>query len=308
MNFLAEHVELLKDKVRLDCFDRALRKCVGKGDLVLDIGTGTGIMSFLALRAGAKGVCAIERGRVLQAARRLAQAHGLADRIRWFHGEAVKTRLPRKADLLVTETLGHIGVDEGILATVPDAHRRLLNRPGRVIPRDFSVMVAAVTVPSVYREWIAWKRSVQGVSYRPLQSLAVNAVWLLPRWPRRTLSRSRPIFTFSLPGLRENPLPAEAECRMRIDRGGAFHGMMGSFRATLAPGVILDSSRTSSWRPLLFPSREPARVKAGDQLLFKLRLERDGQYTWDIRLKRGQGVFFRSVGSTLLLHPAASKL
>ena len=47
------HQAMLEDKTRVRAFGRALREVLEPGDVVVDIGTGTGILAFLALESGA---------------------------------------------------------------------------------------------------------------------------------------------------------------------------------------------------------------------------------------------------------------
>jgi hypothetical protein len=54
------HVAMLDDGVRTSAFLAALRRVVGPEDVVVDIGTGTGILAAGAAQAGARHVYAIE--------------------------------------------------------------------------------------------------------------------------------------------------------------------------------------------------------------------------------------------------------
>ena len=49
--------------------------------VVLDVGTGSGILAFFAVKAGARKVYAVEASDVADRARLLMQAAGLSDRI-----------------------------------------------------------------------------------------------------------------------------------------------------------------------------------------------------------------------------------
>ena len=68
---ILEHNALLSDQVRTEAYDKAISEVVQSGDIVADIGTGSGILAFLAVRAGAKRVYAIEKESVIEEARQL---------------------------------------------------------------------------------------------------------------------------------------------------------------------------------------------------------------------------------------------
>jgi protein arginine N-methyltransferase 1 len=64
-----EHDRMLADNVRLDPYYRAISKYVGKGDVVVDIGTGTGILSFFAAQQGPKKIYAIDHSSIIDVAK-----------------------------------------------------------------------------------------------------------------------------------------------------------------------------------------------------------------------------------------------
>src|SRR4029077_4660535 len=54
------HEPMLLDKIRCDAYRVAMQRMVKPGDVVVDVGAGTGLLSFFALQAGARHVYAIE--------------------------------------------------------------------------------------------------------------------------------------------------------------------------------------------------------------------------------------------------------
>jgi len=85
----AAHQWMVYDARRVGQFRRAIQETVTQGDVVVDLGTGTGLLAFLCARAGARRVHAIERNPViLEWAERLARANGLAERVMFHQGDS----------------------------------------------------------------------------------------------------------------------------------------------------------------------------------------------------------------------------
>src|SRR4051812_47056359 len=57
---LIQHDRMLADEVRMGAYREGIAKHVSHGDVVLDLGTGTGVLAFLAARSGARVVHAVE--------------------------------------------------------------------------------------------------------------------------------------------------------------------------------------------------------------------------------------------------------
>ena len=70
------HARMLNDRERTDCFIRAISQNIKAGDVVVDIGTGTGVLAMAAARAGAEHVYAIEAGEMAGLAEKLIAENG----------------------------------------------------------------------------------------------------------------------------------------------------------------------------------------------------------------------------------------
>ena len=117
---------------------------VRPGDVVLDVGAGSGILSVFAARAGAARVYAVERTSAAVLAQELAAANGAAEIVQVIHGDISDVELPERVDVIVSEWLGGFGVDEGMLVPVIVARDRWLKPGGVMIPRLVMAWAALV--------------------------------------------------------------------------------------------------------------------------------------------------------------------
>ncbi len=138
------HRLMICDRVRTDAFRRAIEGVVRPGDVVLDVGAGTGILSLFAAKAGAARVYAVERTTVAVLAEQLAAANGFADTIQVIHSDVADIELPEPVDVIVSEWLGGFGIDEGMLVPVITARDRWLKPNGTLIPSSVTAWTGLV--------------------------------------------------------------------------------------------------------------------------------------------------------------------
>ncbi|GAA0806316.1 methyltransferase domain-containing protein [Spirilliplanes yamanashiensis] len=102
------HVPMLLDEHRMTGFEQAIAEVVTPGMHVLDLGAGTGVLSFFAAQRGAR-VTAVEREPVVLATARAALAHAGEDQITLVHADA-RTYVPDEpVDVVLCEML-HVGL------------------------------------------------------------------------------------------------------------------------------------------------------------------------------------------------------
>ncbi len=106
-----QQLNLLGDVSRMNAFARALDSVVNEQSTVLELGSGTGILSLLAARK-AKKVVAVEMDRMLYEVSRTAfRDSEYSDRMTAVQADAMKIQFPFKADVVICEML-----DTGLIA------------------------------------------------------------------------------------------------------------------------------------------------------------------------------------------------
>ena len=142
------HIRMLNDYRRTASFQAALFETVTPDDVVVDVGTGTGVLAATAALAGARHVYAIERtSNMPKLAKRFFEANGVADRITIIEGSSTEIELPEKADIMISEIVGNDPLAENIIPTTNDAVQRLLKPNARLIPGRLKIFALPVTVP-----------------------------------------------------------------------------------------------------------------------------------------------------------------
>ena len=76
--------------------------------VVLDVGTGTGILAIFACQAGARKVYAVEASQSAEIARSLIEANGYSDRIEVIQAKLEDVQLPEKVDIIISEPIGFL--------------------------------------------------------------------------------------------------------------------------------------------------------------------------------------------------------
>jgi tetratricopeptide (TPR) repeat protein len=150
------HFGMLNDQARNDAFERAITKAARGRRLVLDIGTGSGLLAMMAARAGAERVVACEANTPLaQVAARIIARNGYADRITVVAKRstqlAVGQDLPEPADLLISEILDAGLLGEGVIRSFRHACAALIAANAAMIPAGATVYGVLVECPELRR-------------------------------------------------------------------------------------------------------------------------------------------------------------
>lgn len=285
------HRSMLTDKVRMQSYLRAIMHTVGPGDVVLDIGSGTGVLAYFACMAGAKRVYALEQDLVIELARAICNHNGFQDRVVFLNEWSDQVELPERADVLVTETIGNIGFEEGILGWIIDARERLLTQDGRIIPASVELVVAPIEIPDGYDFFNVWTNELYTLDLTPVRHVVANNLLGISLQPKMflgqpaTVIQAKPAFVESADVAGQNIFVAK--------RDGAVQGLGCWFRAELAPGISITNEpdvKRSSWTQLLLPLERPVAVSAGDRLHVQIQSSANGaRWDWQVGLSHMAG-------------------
>src|SRR5215213_6796739 len=149
------HFEMLNDEKRNAAFKEALTNAITPDTVVLDIGSGTGLLAMMAARAGAKQTFTCEMVPALaQLARETVERNGLGDRIVTLDKRStsvvIGNHMMGKANLLVTETVDCGLLAEDIIASIAHARANLLTEDAQIVPCAATVYAMVVESPRLH--------------------------------------------------------------------------------------------------------------------------------------------------------------
>ncbi|MDP2825600.1 MAG: 50S ribosomal protein L11 methyltransferase [Sulfuritalea sp.] len=140
----------LIDEERTIAFKSAIEKAVRPGDIVVDAGSGTGVLAMFAADAGAKKVYALEldenNTRVLQG---IFTDNGYGDRIEVIQGDATTMTLPENVDVIVCEMIA-TGLIEELQVPVMNNMLRQVNPGYRVVLEQYHCHAELVHQQNMY--------------------------------------------------------------------------------------------------------------------------------------------------------------
>jgi hypothetical protein len=277
---LPYHAVLLNDRERTTSFVRAIGRVVLEDDVVLEIGTGTGVLAIAAARAGARHVYAVEANpAMVGVAESLVKANGLEGRISVIEGWSSQVVLSERADLLVAELIGNSPLDEQVLEATLDAQRRLLTPDARLIPRRLKVLALPVLfTDDVLETWVitpdavsAWS-SWYGMNFSPLADMTHGRAHhrsLFGRSLENLEIVGEPVVLADVDLSRIESLQVESAATLTMDGPVTLNGILMYFEAELARSVVLSTHPTvlgSHWRRPLWFLDEPLHLEEGRSL------------------------------------------
>lgn len=290
--FIEFHRNLIADRARNAAFYRALQQVIVPGvTTVADLGSGTGLLGFYALKLGAKDVYFYEYSPALKLSQKIARHNGLR-RGHFIHQHSLQMDKPVPVDVVVSETLGNYAYEENIIETLADA-RRFLKPGGTFIPQHIAQFVAPVITPRVYQELCVWDDVGAELDFSLAKEMSLNNLYVRLLKPEELLESGASAQRWDAVDLRKkNASVRRGHAHWTVASDTKLYGFALWWECTLLPGITLSTSplaARSHWEQLYCPVREPIHARPGDELSVTLtsdsRFETGASVKWDISLK-----------------------
>ena len=270
------HAPMLRDGPRNACYAQAIARAVTPGMRILEIGTGAGLLSLLAARAGAQVITCESNPVVAAAAREIARRNGLADRITVISKYSTELMighdLDEPADLLMSELFDDALFGDGIIDIITDARERLLRPGAPILPPRAELRCALVALDRPAERPLGM---VEGFDLSPFNLLAAPPAAALRARSDGATRRSPPASLLAMDFEAASFGPTR-ETATLISDGGPIHGVAQWLRVDFGQGVVFENSpfdeSRSHWGAPINPLAEPIETVPGEPIEVTARL------------------------------------
>jgi protein arginine N-methyltransferase 1 len=274
---------MIADAVRMHAYYGAMTRRVFPGCVVADIGAGTGILSMLACRLGARHVYAIEPAGAIAVARSLAMANGFADRITFVEQFSTDAVLPERADVIVSDLRGILPFFGPHLRAIIDARQRLLQTSGHLIPEMDELWISIAEDARFYAKHVAPSdHDAFGLRMGPARDVAANT------WVKHTVERKQllavPTRCARIDYRTVSGTDLVVSETLRLSRGGTGHGITMWFDTKLADDIGFSNAPdlpATIYGIAFFPFIRPVLLSVDDIVSLDVRAHLVGnEYVW----------------------------
>lgn len=296
--YISQQQNMLQDYIRTNTYQKAFCKNSDdfKDKVVLDVGSGCGILSFFAVHAGARIVYAVEASSMAIHSKVLVSANSFQDKIKVIPGRLEEIELPEKVDIIVSEPLGYMLFNERMIETYLYS-KKWLKPGGLMFPSRGDLHIAPFMDDALFMEITSkakfWDQNCfHNVDLSSLKEVALKEYFQQPIVDsfdiRICLSKSiRYSVDFAI--AKERDLhKIEIPLEFCILETGTIHGLAFWFEAAFVGSketVWLSTAPTeplTHWYQVRCLLKSPLTAKAGQRLAGTVLLTANKKQSYDI--------------------------
>ncbi len=292
-DLLEFHRVLLNDSQHMKLYQKAIRQAVRPDDVVLDAGTGTGILALFACQAGARRVYAIDRQDIIFVARQLAEENGFSDRIVFLQQDIRDVRLEEPVDIIISELISKSVLGQKTAEMIGWCRDHFLKPNGRILPEQVTLCAAPVESAEIYQRVRLPSEAEYQLQLSFLEQRSVNWPLSARISPAMVLARAQTAYLYrALTSAHADHF--NATLIFYADRPATLHGFGVWFSSVLTNGLTLTNEPPGlrSWDHLFFPLPKPVWVEPETTIELHFRgwddSKASGTWNWDTMIREGE--------------------
>ena len=278
------HEEMLKDKVRTGAYQKAIleNKEIFKDKIVLDIGSGTGILSFFAAEAGAKHVYGIEFADIADFSIEIIKKNNMQDKITIIKAKVEEAELPvDKVDIILSEWMGYFLLYESMLDCVLYARDKWLKKDGYMFPDRAQMFLAGIEDKKYKHRKINSWNNIYGFNMKCIKEAAIAEPLIDNCTDEYLISSTCKIYDIDLYNVKKEELDFMSGYQIEFNCDDCFNGLVSWFNVSfnkVQNKVILPTGpydKPTHWKQVVFYIEDDVYVKKGTKLKGNIAVIKD---------------------------------
>ena len=263
---LQYHHNMLMDANRMDNFKAAIQRQVFDGAKVLELGGGTGVLSWFAAQSAAKVYCVEFNPDMVAEARRLLAKNRDGDKVEVIHADAFEYLPPEPVDVVICEMIHVAMLREKQVEVIENFKQRYLEKFGGPLPIFIPEAVVMAVQPV--------QQTCDFLGYQaPIIQFLQPGVFSAD-----TRELAQPALYSVIDFTQTNGLQISWAGSFTIEQGGSVTALRFITKNILA--VLMETGGTIDWlnHYLSLPLDEAVEVKAGDVLELSFSYRAGGSF------------------------------
>lgn len=287
------HEMMIADNVRMKSYHDAIARYINPGDVVVDLGTGTGVLSYFAAQKNPEKIYAIDHSElIIRVARTIADENGITN-VTFLPQNSRFFEPDEEVDVILHEQMGSNLIDENMIENILDLKKRVLKSTGRILPGRFELFLEPICLKEEYRVPHLWENNIYGIDFNCLKDCSEYTDHSRPSKLKIEhssvdyfLCDPEPILSFDLNTMHDpGEIPNSIETTKNVVRPGQMDGLCLYFKVIFDDEIGFDTSPLSPfthWDHPLFRTERRAYAR-GEELSLKINLEDPTRReTWSI--------------------------
>ncbi|MDW3193942.1 MAG: tetratricopeptide repeat protein [Cytophagales bacterium] len=277
------HMSMVADSVRNQAYEQALDKVVNPESIVFDIGAGSGLLSMMAARQGARRVYTCEMSKVMSnMAEEIITKNGYEDQITLYPLKSTSLtpdQFEGKPNVLVSEILDAGLIGEHAIPTLRHALTELCDEACTIIPARAKIIGKLVSIPAMRA--VNPVQEIEGFDFTPFDQFRVPKEYLvddLTKYEHQSLTQSTDLMAYDFYDMGD-PIPEhqwrEKYFDMDIEESGLLDACVFWFKLWLDDEITITTDpdavvKHHCWNQALYFFENKIEVKRGQKVRMKM--------------------------------------
>lgn len=271
---------------RINANYEAIRRAVKPGDVVVDFGTGNGILAMFAAQCKPKKIYALDHSDFIEIAKEVADYNGYGHLIEFLQINSRDFSLSdEKADIIIQDQMGEALFDENMLDNVLDLKRRVLKPQGRILPARFQLFLEPVNLKFDHKAPFIWEQNLHGVDFSCLRDHQGLQDYQYQSYRMRKVANDsvekylcnpEPLLGVDLHKIDDKDEVAKQYSSSRVvQQDGTLDGFVAYFKVIFDDDIGYDTAPLNTnthWQARLFRTEQKV-LSAGQTINYQLKID-----------------------------------